>query len=80
MHLKGHPSSSTAKDYARVTWSFTQTLFKKLPDAVDPNPVKMAFGIVKIILPQYQSCVPSLQNFNGRVVITRFSGSQLFSF
>ena len=49
---KGPSSSclSTAKDYARVTWNLTQMLLKRLPDAVDSNPVKMAFGIVKIIL------------------------------
>jgi len=43
-------TSSIATDYARVTWSFTQMLLKRLPDAVDSNPVKMAFGIAKNIL------------------------------
>jgi hypothetical protein len=30
--------------------SFTQMLLKKLPSALDANPVKMAFGIATIIL------------------------------
>jgi hypothetical protein len=39
-----------AKDYIRVGWSLTQMLLKKTPDAVDTNPVKIAFGLAKIIL------------------------------
>jgi len=41
---------STAKDILGVASSFTQMLLKKAPDAVDGNPVKIAFGIAKIIL------------------------------
>ena len=41
---------STAQDIALVTWSFTEMLLKRLPDAVDTNPAKIAFGIVKIVL------------------------------
>ena len=40
----------TAKDYIGVGWSLTQMLLKKAPDAVDINPVKIAFGLAKIIL------------------------------
>ena len=40
----------TAKDYIGVGWSLAQMLLKKTPDAVDTNPVKMAFGLAKIIL------------------------------
>jgi hypothetical protein len=38
------------KDIAVVAWSFTEMLLKRLPDAVDTNPAKIAFGIVKIVL------------------------------
>jgi len=38
------------KAYAAVALSFTTMLLKRLPDAVDTNPVKMAFGIIKIVL------------------------------
>jgi len=38
------------KDYAGVALSFTTMLLKRLPDAVDMNPVKVAVGIVKIVL------------------------------
>jgi len=41
---------STAKDILGVASSFTQMLLKKAPDAVDGNPVRVAFGIAKIIL------------------------------
>ena len=41
---------STVKDISVVAWSFTEMLLKRLPDAVDANPAKMAFGIVKIVL------------------------------
>ena len=41
---------STAKDIAVVAWSFTEMLLKRLPDAVDTNPAKIAVGIVKIVL------------------------------
>ena len=41
---------STAKNIAVVAWSFTQMLLKRLPDAVDANPAKVAVGIVKIVL------------------------------
>ena len=40
----------TAKDYIGVGWSLAQMLLKKTPDAVDMNPVKIAFGLAKIVL------------------------------
>jgi len=43
-------TSSRLSDCARVAWSFTEMLLKKLPGALDSNPVKVAFSIVKIIL------------------------------
>ena len=42
--------SGSSKDIAVVAWSFTEMLLKRLPDAVDTNPAKMALGIVKIVL------------------------------
>ena len=47
------PTSSTrsaVKDYATVALSFTTMLLKRLPDVVDPNPAKIAFGIAKVVL------------------------------
>ena len=47
------PTNSTravVKDYAAGALSFTTMLLKKLPPAVDPNPVKIALGIAKIVL------------------------------
>jgi hypothetical protein len=47
------PTRSTlekAKDYIGVGWSLAQMLLKKIPDVVDTNPVKIAFGLAKIIL------------------------------
>ena len=41
---------SATKDVGLVTWRFTQTLLKRLPDVADGNPVKVAFGIAKLIL------------------------------
>ena len=41
---------STAKDVLGVASSFAQLLLKKAPDVVDGNPVKITFGIAKIIL------------------------------
>lgn len=47
------PTSSTrsaVKDYAAVALNFITMLLKRLPDAVDINPAKIAFGIAKIVL------------------------------
>ena len=40
----------TAKDIAGLAWSFTEMLLKRLPDAIDIHPAKIAAGIVKIVL------------------------------
>ena len=40
----------TAKDYVGVGWSLAQMLLKKMPDVVDTNPIKIAFGLAKISL------------------------------
>ena len=48
---KSTPSTlEKAKDYIGVGWSLAQMLLKKTPDAVDTNPVKIAFGLAKIVL------------------------------
>ncbi|TFK18305.1 hypothetical protein FA15DRAFT_675382 [Coprinopsis marcescibilis] len=44
------PGHSAVKDTVKVTLNFTQTLMKKVPDLVDPNPVKMAFGLAKAVI------------------------------
>jgi hypothetical protein len=38
------------KDSAMIMGSFIQMLLKKLPSALDANPVKMGFNIAAIIL------------------------------
>jgi len=38
------------KDYVAVALSFATMLLKRLPDAVDTNTVKIAFGIISIVL------------------------------
>jgi len=47
---------STVKDILGVASSFTQMLLKKVPDVMDGNPVKVAFGIAKIILQIKEVC------------------------
>jgi hypothetical protein len=53
---KGGPSATApsrldvAKDYLSVTGSFLQLVLKKVPDAVDSNPVKVFFSLAKIVL------------------------------
>jgi len=46
----GSNAMAVAKEVGSVTWRLTQTLLKRLPDVSDPNPVKLAFGIAKLIL------------------------------
>ena len=41
---------SAVKDYAAVAFSFTTMLLKRIPDVVDTNPAKIAFGIAKLVL------------------------------
>jgi hypothetical protein len=45
-----HSTLETARDYIGVGWSLGQMLLKKVPDVVGTNPVKLAFGLAKIIL------------------------------
>ena len=41
---------ATTKESFNVAVQFVQTLIKKVPECVDPNPVKMAFSIAKVII------------------------------
>ncbi|KAF9485945.1 hypothetical protein BDN70DRAFT_870420 [Pholiota conissans] len=43
-------AKSTLQGLAGVTWNFTAMLLKRLPDAIDTNPVRIASNIIKIIL------------------------------
>ncbi|TFK18165.1 hypothetical protein FA15DRAFT_628203, partial [Coprinopsis marcescibilis] len=44
------PERSAVTDTVKVAFNFTQTLMKKVPDLVDANPVKMAFGLAKVVI------------------------------
>ncbi|KAH6908357.1 hypothetical protein BKA70DRAFT_1400480 [Coprinopsis sp. MPI-PUGE-AT-0042] len=46
----GPSGLDVAKDYLSITGSFLQLVLKKLPDAVDSNPVKVAFSLAKAVL------------------------------
>ena len=39
-----------AKDYLKVSGSLLSLLLKKVPDAIDTNPVKIFFSLAKIVL------------------------------
>jgi hypothetical protein len=43
-------ASAVINDVGLVTWRFTQTLLKRLPDIADENPVKVSCGLAKLIL------------------------------
>ncbi|KAH6912122.1 hypothetical protein BKA70DRAFT_1219286 [Coprinopsis sp. MPI-PUGE-AT-0042] len=44
------------KDYASVTGSLLQLVLKKVPDAVDSNPVKVFFSLAKAVLELKEAC------------------------
>ncbi|RXW14464.1 hypothetical protein EST38_g11392 [Candolleomyces aberdarensis] len=44
------PAPPSTKEALKVSWNFTQTLMKRLPDIVDGNPVKMALSLAKMII------------------------------
>ncbi|TFK16370.1 hypothetical protein FA15DRAFT_711913, partial [Coprinopsis marcescibilis] len=44
------PERSAVTDTVKVAFNFTQTLMKKVPDLVDANPVKTAFGLAKVVI------------------------------
>jgi len=47
----GPPNTiSTTKENLKVAGRFIQTLMTKVPEIVDGNPVKMAFGLAKVII------------------------------
>jgi hypothetical protein len=41
---------ASAKEGLGVAFRFTQTLLKRVPECIDPNPVKVAFAIAKVII------------------------------
>ncbi|KAF9472118.1 WD40 repeat-like protein, partial [Pholiota conissans] len=43
-------AQSTLQDFAGVAWNFTAMLLKRLPDAIDTNPVRITSNIIKIVL------------------------------
>ncbi|KAF9471633.1 WD40 repeat-like protein [Pholiota conissans] len=45
-----HDAKSTSQSLAGVAWDFTAMLLKRLPNAIDTNPVKIASNIIKIVL------------------------------
>ena len=49
-----------AKEVLGATGSFLKLVLKKVPDAVDTNPVKVAFSIAKSILELKEVCLVSL--------------------
>ncbi|KAH6879381.1 hypothetical protein BKA70DRAFT_1412079 [Coprinopsis sp. MPI-PUGE-AT-0042] len=48
--VPGPSGFDVAKDYLSVTGSFLQLVLKKVPDAVDSNPVKVVFSLAKAVL------------------------------
>ncbi|RXW20163.1 hypothetical protein EST38_g5706 [Candolleomyces aberdarensis] len=65
---------SAAKDALKVTLNFTQTLMKKLPEIVDGNPVKMALGLVKVIIQIKDAVKDNMDAIERRIAST---GAQL---
>ncbi|KAH6879392.1 hypothetical protein BKA70DRAFT_1222607 [Coprinopsis sp. MPI-PUGE-AT-0042] len=64
--LEATPSRrDVAKDYLSVTGSFLQMVLKRLPEALDPNPVKAAFSLAKMILDMKQVCPTLSLSLNG---------------
>ncbi|KAH6908359.1 hypothetical protein BKA70DRAFT_267507 [Coprinopsis sp. MPI-PUGE-AT-0042] len=59
-----------AKDYLSVTGSFLQLVLKKLPDAVDSNPVKVAFSLAKAVLELKEGMDDNANNVKKRIFAT----------
>ena len=49
-HAQVSDWKANTKESLNVAARFVQTLIKKVPECVDPNPVKMAFSIAKVII------------------------------
>ncbi|KAH6879378.1 hypothetical protein BKA70DRAFT_1576263 [Coprinopsis sp. MPI-PUGE-AT-0042] len=69
------PSSGfdVAKDCLNVTGSFLKLVLKKVPDAVDSNPVKVAFSLAKAVLELKEGMDDNTNNAKKRI----FEASEL---
>ncbi|KAH6879365.1 hypothetical protein BKA70DRAFT_209215 [Coprinopsis sp. MPI-PUGE-AT-0042] len=66
----GPSGLDVAKDYLSVTGSFLQLVLKKLPDAVDSNPVKVAFSLAKAVLELKEGMDDNANNVKKRIFAT----------
>ncbi|KAH6867764.1 hypothetical protein BKA70DRAFT_1414440 [Coprinopsis sp. MPI-PUGE-AT-0042] len=57
-----------AKDYLNVTSSFLQLVLKKVPDAVDTNPVKVVFSLAKAVVELKEGMDDNLHAVEQRIV------------
>ncbi|KAJ2928482.1 hypothetical protein H1R20_g8640, partial [Candolleomyces eurysporus] len=65
---------SPTKESLKVSWNFTQTLMKRLPDIVDGNPVKMALSLAKTIIQIKDAVKENMDAVERRIAST---GAQL---
>ncbi|KAF9472429.1 hypothetical protein BDN70DRAFT_887004 [Pholiota conissans] len=63
-------TQSTVETFAGAALSFTTMLLKRLPDAVDANPAKVAVGIVKIILQIKDEVKGNIDAVDQRIIST----------
>ncbi|RXW13805.1 hypothetical protein EST38_g12045, partial [Candolleomyces aberdarensis] len=68
------PAPSSTKEALKVSWNFTQTLMKRLPDIVDGNPVKMALSLAKTIIQIKDAVKENMDAVERRIAST---GAQL---
>ncbi|KIJ90176.1 hypothetical protein K443DRAFT_15452 [Laccaria amethystina LaAM-08-1] len=62
---------SSIKDILGVTGRAITTLAKRLPDIADPNPVKVALGLVKLIIEIQQAVADNMDTVKRRLNSTR---------
>ncbi|KAF9481793.1 hypothetical protein BDN70DRAFT_875930 [Pholiota conissans] len=63
-------AQSTVETFAGAALSFTTMLLKRLPDVMDTNPAKVAFGIVKIILQIKDEVKGNIDAVDQRIIST----------
>ncbi|KAH6879368.1 hypothetical protein BKA70DRAFT_1239350 [Coprinopsis sp. MPI-PUGE-AT-0042] len=71
--VPGPSGFDVAKDYLSVTGSFLKLVLKKVPEAVDSNPVKVAFSLAKAILELKEGMDDNTNNVKKRI----FEASEL---
>ncbi|KAH6908368.1 hypothetical protein BKA70DRAFT_1222597 [Coprinopsis sp. MPI-PUGE-AT-0042] len=71
--VPGPSGFDVAKDYLSVTGSFLQLVLKKVPDAVDSNPVKVVFSLAKAVLELKEGMDDNTNNVKKRI----FEASEL---